>query len=80
MRTVSHQGLQISNVERAKLQQQAALRSSMFTGGLGELVASIDKAMTDHKRTASEPYKPERQWFHVSNEHGTPWLGDVFGF
>lgn len=25
-------------------------------------------------------YVPEKQWFTVSNESGTPWLGDVFGF
>ena len=80
MRTVSLQGLQVSNVERAKLQQQAALRNSMFTGGLRELVDSVDAAMAEHKRTAAAPFKPERQWFLVSNEHGTPWLGDVFGF
>lgn len=80
MRTVSFQGTQLSSAQRAKLQQQVALRTSMFTGGLGELVASVDAAMAEHKRTAAAPHKPERQWFLESNEHGTPWLGDVFGF
>jgi len=51
-----------------------------MSGGLAQLVDGIDKALAEHKRTASEPYKPEKQWFLVSNEHGTPWLGDVFGF
>ena len=79
MQTVSFQGVQMSATQRLRSEQQARLRLSM-SGGLAQLVDGIDKAMADHKRTASEPYKPEKQWHTVSNEHGTPWLGDVFGF
>lgn len=79
MRTVSFQGVQLSATQRLRADQQARLRASM-SGGLAQLVDGIDKALAEHKRTASEPYKPEKQWFLVSNEHGTPWVGDVFGF
>lgn len=79
MRTVSLQGVQLSATQRLRTDQQARLQASM-SGGLAQLTDAIDKAMADHKRTASAPYKPEKQWHTVSNEHGTPWLGDVFGF
>lgn len=29
---------------------------------------------------SAQRYVPERQWFLMSSESGTPWLGDVFGF
>ncbi|HCA1452949.1 TPA: hypothetical protein MNK97_005276 [Klebsiella pneumoniae] len=79
MQTVSFQGVQLSATQRLRADQQSRLRLSM-SGGLAQLTESIDKAMAEHKRTAAEPFKPERQWFLESNEHGTPWLGDVFGF
>lgn len=78
LRTVSLQGVQLSATQRLRADQQARLKASM-SGGLAQLVESVDKAMAQHK-VSGVPAKPFKQWQTIQNERGTLFLGDVFGF
>lgn len=72
------QGVQLSATQRLRADQQKRLQASM-SGGLGQLVQSIDKALEQHKLTGASA-KPFKQWQTIQNERGTLFLGDVFGF
>ncbi len=54
------QGVQLSATQRLRADQQKRLQASM-SGGLGQLVQSIDKALEQHKLTGASA-KPFKQW------------------
>ncbi len=65
MRTVSFQGATLSASERRSLELR---RRAM---------AATLQALEQHKEQGG---KPEKVWSTISNEKGTPFLGDVFGW
>lgn len=71
----SLQGTRLSANQRARMEQQQAVRASFINPALQSLMNQVDSALAERKEQGA---KPERQWFPVSNEHGTPYLGDVF--
>ncbi|WP_185749452.1 hypothetical protein [Pseudomonas aeruginosa] len=44
---------------------------------LQQQVAATLQALEQHKEQGG---KPEKVWSTISNEKGTPWVGDVFGW
>lgn len=77
MRTVSFQGLQLSQAQRRQLAFQQQARQAFMNSQLAQQVEQIERAVAQRRE---EGAKPERVWTVETNSRGTPWLGDVFGF
>lgn len=76
MRTVSFQGIQLTAGQRRTLQQQQAARA--FVNPI--LQQQVNETLAAVEARQSQGIKPERQWFVLSDERGTPCVADVFGF
>jgi hypothetical protein len=77
MRTVSFQGGQLTRSQRERLEQSRRVQQSVNTTVLQRQVAETLAAAQQRKDQGT---KPERQWFVVINERGTPCVADAFGF
>lgn len=77
MRTVSFQGATLSASERRSLELRQRAMAAVSQTVLQQQVAATLQALEQHKEQGG---KPERVWITVTNEKGTPFLGDVFGW
>ncbi|HCI1746579.1 TPA: hypothetical protein NOE87_001523 [Pseudomonas aeruginosa] len=77
MRTVSFQGATLSASERRSLELRQRAMAAVNQSVLQQQVAATLQALDQHKEQGG---KPERVWTTVTNEKGTPWVGDVFGW
>lgn len=77
MRTVSFQGATLSASERRSLELRQRAMAAVSQTVLQQQVAATLQALEQHKEQGG---KPERVWTTVTNEKGTPWVGDVFGW
>lgn len=77
MRTVSFQGATLSGRERRSSQLRQQVRAAVNQSVLQQQVAATLNALEQHKEQGG---KPEKVWSTISNEKGTPWVGDVFGW
>ncbi len=77
MRTVSFQGATLSASERRSLELRKRAMAAVSQTVLQQQVAATLNALEQHKEQGG---KPERVWTTVTNEKGTPWVGDVFGW
>lgn len=77
MRTVSFQGATLSASERRSAQLRQQVRAAVNQSVLQQQVAATLQALEQHKEQGG---KPEKVWSTISNEKGTPWVGDVFGW
>jgi len=77
MRISGFQGTSLSRSQRERLEQSRRFRSSINTTVLQQQVAETFAAV---ERLKEQGTKPERQWFVVINERGTPCVADAFGF
>lgn len=77
MRTVSHQGMQLSSSERRSLELRRQVQATFMNTVLKSQVEQTEKQLDQRKEQGA---KPERVWFVEVSEKGTPWLGDAFGF
>jgi len=76
MRTVSFQGVQLTQGQRLRLEQQQRVKSFMAPV-LVDLVADTLKAVEVRKE---QGIKPERQWFKEREEVGTLSFAEWMGF
>lgn len=72
LRSVSHQGVQLSESQRRTLVLRQQVQATFMND---HLTAMVTEALVK-----SETAKPERIWFVDRTEKGTPFLGDAFGF
>ncbi|ELX9571147.1 TPA: hypothetical protein VDT85_005876 [Pseudomonas aeruginosa] len=77
MRTVSFQGDGLSASQYRSIQLRQQVRAAVNQSVLQQQVAATLQALDQHKEQGG---KPERVWTTVTNEKGTPFLGDVFGW
>lgn len=77
VRTVSFQGGQLSRSQRERLDQFRRVQANINTTVLQQQVNETLVAVAQLKE---QGVKPERQWFVVINERGTPCVADAFGF
>lgn len=77
MRTVSFQGATLSASERRSLELRQRAIAAVSQTVLQQQVAVTLQALDQHKEQGG---KPEKVWSTISNEKGTPFLGDVFGW
>ncbi|HHF0406181.1 TPA: hypothetical protein ACPHXB_006221 [Pseudomonas aeruginosa] len=77
MRTVSFQGATLSASERRSLELRQRAMAAVSQTVLQQQVAATLQALERHKEQGGTP---ERVWTTVTNEKGTPFLGDVFGW
>ncbi|HCG0945354.1 hypothetical protein [Pseudomonas aeruginosa] len=77
MRTVSFQGAILSASERRSLELRQRAMAAVSQSVLQQQVAVTLHALEQHKEQGG---KPEKVWSTISNEKGTPWVGDVFGW
>jgi hypothetical protein len=77
MRTVSFQGVQLSESERRRLALQQQARSFLNTH-LAQQVEQTLEAVDKLREEGTQGENPNK--FRLESEsRGTPWLGDVFG-
>ncbi|HGM6277354.1 TPA: hypothetical protein ACKSCR_005953 [Pseudomonas aeruginosa] len=76
MRTVSFQGSTLSASERRSLELRQRAMAAVSQTVLQQVAATL-QALEQHKEQGG---KPEKVWSTISNEKGTPFLGDVFGW
>ncbi|NPZ64323.1 hypothetical protein, partial [Pseudomonas aeruginosa] len=67
--------LSASQYRSIQLRQQ--VRAAVNQSVLQQQVAATLNALEQHKEQGG---KPEKVWSTISNEKGTPFLGDVFGW
>lgn len=70
------QRIQLGNRPQTLADRHRSMRGQIAAAS----TASPDLQVIPVAPPTAKPYVPEKQWFTVSNESGTPWLGDVFGF
>ena len=71
------QGATLSGSERRSSQLRQQVRAAVNQSVLQQQVAATLNALEQHKEQGG---KPEKVWSTISNEKGTPWVGDVFGW
>tara|TARA_Y100001972_G_C7455570_1_gene232845 strand:+ start:160 stop:390 length:231 start_codon:yes stop_codon:yes gene_type:complete len=76
MRTVSFQGTQLTTGQRRRLQEQQQARA--FVNPILQQQVNDTLAAIDSRKQLGA--KPERQWFLVHQERGTPCVAELFGF
>lgn len=76
MRTVSFQGAQLSDGQRRVLEQQRQIRSAMNPVLAAQVAATI--AVLEARK--EQGAKPEKQWYLVSQEYGTPCIAEWLGY
>ncbi|MER0903023.1 hypothetical protein AAA538_26060 [Pseudomonas aeruginosa] len=77
MRTVSFQGDGLSASQYRSIQLRQQVRAAVDQSVLQQQVAATLQALERHKEQGGTP---ERVWTTVTNEKGTPWVGDAFGW
>ncbi|HCR1334319.1 TPA: hypothetical protein ONA50_006500 [Pseudomonas aeruginosa] len=77
MRTISFQGGGLSASQYRSIQLRQQVRAAVNQSVLQQQVAATLQALEQHKEQGG---KPEKVWSTISNEKGTPWVGDVFGW
>ncbi len=77
MRMISFQGDGLSASQYRTIQLRQQVRAAVNQSVLQQQVAATLQALERHKEQGG---KPERVWSTISNEKGTPFLGDVFGW
>lgn len=76
MKTVSFQGAQLSPGQRRRLEQQRQVQA-FLTPVLAEQVAQAIEVLDARKEQGA---KPEKQWFLVSDTHGTISIAEWMGY
>jgi len=76
MRTVSFQGTQLTTGQRRRLDDQQRTRAFMNS----TLQQQVTETLAAVEARQSKGIKPERQWFLVHQERGTPCVAELFGF
>ncbi|MDP9530875.1 hypothetical protein [Pseudomonas protegens] len=76
MKTVSFQGVQLSSGQRHRLEQQRRVQI-MLNPILADQVAQTIAVLEARKE---QGIKPEKQWFHVSDAHGTVSIAEWMGY
>jgi hypothetical protein len=74
---VSHQGTQLSSGQRRALAFQDQCKAAFLNPVLAETVAQVLWVLEERKE---QGIKPEKQWFFVSEEHGTCCVAEWMGF
>ncbi|HGM4177102.1 TPA: hypothetical protein ACKPC2_005810 [Pseudomonas aeruginosa] len=77
MSAYSLQGVSLSSSERRSLQLRQQARAAVDRSVLQQTVAQALQALEKHK---GEGGKASNPWITVTNEKGTPWVGDAFGW
>ncbi|MFG8862333.1 hypothetical protein ACEPU5_25195 [Pseudomonas aeruginosa] len=77
MRTISFQGDGLSASQYRSIQLRQRAMAAVNQSVLQQQVVATLQALEQHKEQGG---KPERVWTTVTNEKGTPFLGDVFGW
>ncbi len=77
MRTVSFQGDGLSASQYRSIQLRQQVRAAVNQSVLQEQVAATLQALEKHKEEGGKASNP---WTTVTNEKGTPWVGDAFGW
>lgn len=77
MRMVSFQGDGLSASQYRSIQLRQQVRAAVNQSVLQQQVEATLQALEKHKEQGG---KPEKVWSTISNEKGTPWVGDVFGW
>ena len=77
MRIASFQGTSLSRSQRERLEQSRRVQASINTTVLQQQVSETLAAVQQRKEQGA---KPERQWFVIVDERGTPCFADAFGF
>lgn len=73
----SLQGVRLSPSERRSLELRQRAMAAVNQSVLQQQVVATLQALEQHKEQGG---KPERVWTTVTNEKGTPFRGDVFGW
>ncbi|WP_341523998.1 hypothetical protein AABC73_13480 [Pseudomonas sp. G.S.17] len=76
MKTVSFQGLSLSAAQR----RQVELRSRMRPVDTSVLRAQVEETLAAVKLRKEQGVKPDQQYFHVSNDAGTPSVAEWMGY
>jgi len=76
MKTVSFQGLSLSAAQR----RQVELRSRMRPVDTSVLRAQVEETLAAVNLRKEQGVKPDQQYFHVSNESGTPSVAEWMGY
>lgn len=77
MSAYSLQGVSLSSSERRSLQLRQQARAAVDRSVLQQTVAQALQALEKHKEEGGKASNP---WITVTNEKGTPWVGDAFGW
>jgi len=76
MKTVSFQGLSLSAAQR----RQVELRSRIRPVDTSVLRAQIEETLAAVNLRKEQGVKPDQQYFHVSNDSGTPSVAEWMGY
>lgn len=76
MKRVSFQGKTLSRTQRAQLDLQARMRAMTVS----PLRAQVQETMRELDERKEQGAKPDKQYFHVSTERGTPSVAEWMGF
>lgn len=75
MKRVSFQGKTLSLAQRAQLDLQARMRSIP-----SPLRAQVEQTIRELDERKEQGARPDKQYFHVSTEHGTVSVAEWMGF
>lgn len=75
MKRISQQGLNLSAAQRRQLDLQARMRLIP-----SPLRAQVEQTIRDLDERKEQGAKPDKQYFHVSTEHGTVSVAEWMGF
>lgn len=76
MKQVSFQGPRLTASDRAQLARRAELSRSLFLNST--LSNQVNQTIAALQLRKEQGAKPEKIWFVVQQQKGTPFLGDVF--
>ncbi len=76
LKTVSFRGGQLTDNERRRLADQECVNSFLNT----HLTSLVDEALANQKAFVEQGGRAEKQWFLVTQQSSTPYLGDAFIF
>jgi len=78
MRTVSFQGAQLTAADRTRIAQRDQIARSLLLNQV--LAHHVGQTLDALNKRKEQGVKPEKIWFLVCDESGTPFVGDAFGF
>lgn len=78
MRTFSFQGAHLTASDRHRIAQREQIARSLLLNRV--LARHVEQTLAALEERKSQGLKPEKIWFLVCDESGTPFVGDAFGF